>query len=148
MLIATLIELFERDLKRLETEIQTYRDESLLWQTGGDIRNSPGNLVLHLVGNLNHYIGGTLGHTGYVRNRDREFTDINIPRPVLLEKIRQTATVIRNTLSRLQAEDLESAYPLAVLGKKEMTTMFFLIHLTTHLNYHLGQINYHRRLTG
>jgi len=146
MLQETLIELFERDLGRLKAEVLAYRDESKLWHIDGEIKNSAGNLVLHLVGNLNHFIGATLGKAGYIRDREREFATKNIARGDLVEQIDATMRVIRETLAGLSAEDLGKIYPLEVLGKKNMTTMFFLVHLTTHLNYHLGQINYHRRL--
>jgi uncharacterized damage-inducible protein DinB len=53
--------------------------------------------------------------------------------------------VVRETLGKLAAADLTSQYPLQVLGYP-MTTTYFLVHLYGHLNYHLGQVNYLRRL--
>ena len=87
MLLSTLTELFVRDLEKLKTEIQQYRDENALWVTGGEIANSAGNLCLHLVGNLNHFVGATLGHTGYVRERDLEFSLKNVPRQEYLRPL-------------------------------------------------------------
>jgi uncharacterized damage-inducible protein DinB len=139
-------EIFIRELDKLEEEIKAYPDESGLWIIKGEIKNSAGNLCLHITGNLQHFIGAVLGKTGYVRNRDAEFADKNIPRSRLIELIQTSKKVINETLNQLTDENLMGNYPLQVLGK-EMTTRFFLTHLTTHLTYHLGQINYHRRLT-
>lgn len=142
---ASLIEIFDRDLNKLITEINLYKDEERLWIIKDGIGNSAGNLCLHLIGNLNHFIGAILGNTGYVREREKEFSLKNIPRKELIQSIENTITVIKESLSKLTATDFEKLFPLEVFGKP-MTTGFILLHLTTHLAYHLGQINYHRRL--
>ena len=147
MFTAELKEIFIRELDMLEEEINAYSDESGLWAVKSEIKNSAGNLCLHLNGNLQHFIGAVLGKTGYVRNRDAEFADRNIPRSRLIELIHISKKVINETLNQLTDENLVSNYPLQVFGK-EMTTRFFLTHLATHLTYHLGQVNYHRRLIG
>ena len=134
-------------MDKLEEEINAYKEESQLWVVKGEIKNSAGNLCLHLTGNLQHFIGAVLGKTGYVRNRDAEFTDKHVPRTRLIELIGTSKKVINQTLNQLTDENLMDNYPLQVFGK-EMTTRFFLTHLTTHLTYHLGQVNYHRRLAG
>lgn len=137
--------LFARDLNKLKTEIESYQDERNLWKTDKNISNSAGNLCLHLVGNFNHYIGATLGHSGYLRIRDLEFSLKDIPRAKLIQQIESTLEIVNSSLERLSPEDLHKQYPSEPLGY-EMTTGYFLIHLFGHLNYHLGQINYHRRL--
>lgn len=142
---ATLIEIFDRDLNKLITEINLYKDEERLWIIKDGIGNSAGNLCLHLIGNLNHFIGAILGNTGYVREREKEFSLKNIPRKELIQSIENTITVVKESLSKLSATDFEKLFPLEVFGKP-LTTGFMLLHLTTHLAYHLGQINYHRRL--
>lgn len=147
MLTETLTQLFERDLKRLANEISLYKDESHIWTVQKDISNSAGNLCLHLLGNLNHFIGATLGHTGYVRHRDDEFSLKNIPRQDLLLNISNCLIIVTETLQKLPEEDLAADFPIEVFGKKD-STEYMLIHLATHLSYHLGQINYHRRLIG
>ena len=81
MITDALTGLFERDLQRLKTEIELYRVEENIWIVKEGIGNSAGNLCLHLLGNLSHFIGGKLGHTGYVRHREDEFSLKNIPRP-------------------------------------------------------------------
>lgn len=145
MLKETLTGIFERDLKKLITEINLYPDEANLWIIKECISNSAGNLCLHLTGNLNHFIGATLGNTGYVRHRDDEFSLKNIPRQDLILNIENCILIINAALNELPEADLEKDFPLEVFGGK-IKTEFMLIHLATHLSYHLGQINYHRRL--
>jgi hypothetical protein len=145
MLKETLIEIFERDLQKLITEIKSYKDENNLWLVKEGISNSAGNLCLHLVGNLNHFIGATLGNTGYVRHRDDEFSLKNIPRQDLLLNMENCMLTVKNTLKNLPGEELEKDFPLEAFGRT-VRTDFMLVHLSTHLAYHLGQINYHRRL--
>ncbi len=142
---SSLIEIFDRDLNKLIAEINLYKDEDGLWVIKDGISNSAGNLCLHLVGNLNHFIGATLGNSGYMREREKEFSLKNIPRKDLIQSIENTITVVKESLTRLTATDFEKVFPLEVFGKP-LTTGFMLLHLTTHLTYHLGQINYHRRL--
>jgi hypothetical protein len=145
MLIETLKSLFNRDLHKLKEEIESYQTESQLWAIDKNIANAAGNLCLHLIGNLNTYIGAELGKTGYIRDRPMEFSSKDIPKDQLISKIDETILVVNNVLDCLTIADLESIYPQIVF-EKEMTTGFFLVHLSTHLAYHLGQINYHRRL--
>jgi uncharacterized damage-inducible protein DinB len=145
MLIETVKELFKRDLDKLKTEIASYKNEKAIWHIEKGIANSAGNLCLHLVGNLNTFIGAQLGNTDYVRNRELEFSLKDIPKAELIKKIEDTITVIDASLDKLSDEELNNEYPVIVFDKK-MSTGYFLVHLTTHLTYHLGQINYHRRL--
>ena len=145
MFIESLIKIFKKNLNKLKVEIELYDNESHLWLTEGEVTNATGNLTLHIVGNLNHYIGATLGNTGYIRKRDLEFALKSVSRIELLKQIDDTKAVVENTLRQLSEETIQKEYPLLVF-KESMTTGFFLIHLTTHLAYHLGQINYHRRL--
>jgi len=145
MLKDVLIELYERDLNKLKTEIEQFADEADLWQTSGEITNSGGNLCLHLTGNLKHFIGAVLGGSGYVRDRDAEFSSTGVSKEAMLADIGSTAAVVKNSLEKLTEVDFAKIYPIEVFGHS-MTTAFFLVHLTTHFNYHLGQINYHRRL--
>lgn len=144
-MIAALQQLFARDLERLHKEIESYRSEETLWIVENNVSNSAGNLCLHLVGNLNAFIGAALGDTGYVRQRELEFSKKNVPRAELLASVKATADMVQSVLHNFPEEKLGAEYPIAVFGEP-MTTEFFLLHLTTHLNYHLGQINYHRRL--
>lgn len=145
MLTETLISLFKRDLNKLKIEIELYKNETNLWLLHKDVTNCAGNLCLHIVGNLNAFIGAELGHTGYIRKRDLEFSLKNVPRQKLIEQIESVAVTVESTLTKLTTDDLKKDFPIKVF-KEKMTTGFFLVHLSTHLAYHLGQINYHRRL--
>ncbi|MFD1142680.1 DinB family protein [Larkinella insperata] len=144
-MIQTLKSLFARDLGRLRREIELYQDETKLWVVDQEIPNPAGNLCLHLVGNLNTYIGAVLGNSGYVRHRDLEFSLRDVPRSELLRKVDETLEVVLRSLDKVSEEQLREDYPMLVFDEKT-TTEFLLTHLTTHLAYHLGQINYHRRL--
>ncbi|WP_299247083.1 DUF1572 family protein [uncultured Lacinutrix sp.] len=145
MIVETLIKLFKRDLNILITEIEAYKEEKNLWIATETVKNSSGNLCLHLVGNLNAFIGAPLGNTGYVRQRDLEFSLKNVPKSELIKQVKDTIIVVENTLNSLLENDLQKEYKRRV-NEETMTTEYFLIHLTMHLSYHLGQINYHRRL--
>lgn len=146
MLTENLALLYERDLQKLATEIRAYKEEAHLWKKLPGTANSAGNLCLHLLGNLQHYIGAILGQTGYRRNRPLEFSRTDVPVKELSDEISATSGIVGNVIRRLDAEKIAGEmYPEQPLGTP-MTVEYFLLHLLAHLNYHLGQINYHRRL--
>lgn len=145
MLLETLQSLFSRDLAKLRKEIASYKSERAIWTIDKGIANSGGNLCLHLVGNLNAYIGAVLGDTGYVRNRDAEFALKDISQAQLLKMMDETIAVVEKTFPKISLSQLSEEYPEPVFDFS-MTTEYFLVHLAMHLGYHLGQINYHRRL--
>lgn len=136
------VQFFDKHLDALIKEIKAYPTESALWEIREGISNSPGNLVCHLVGNLNHYIGHGIGETGYVRNRPLEFSAKDIPSSQLIQDLESTKTMIRKVLI---SADFNADYPEELFGRPG-TVGFFMTQLLTHLTYHLGQINYHRRL--
>ncbi|GGX23563.1 DinB family protein [Aquimarina muelleri] len=140
-----LITFFERDLNKLITEIELYKKEENIWRTEKNISNSAGNLTLHLIGNLHTFIGKEIGKTNYVRNRELEFTQKNVPRKELIDSIHDTIQMAKKSLSSLTNQELQKEYPIMKFPKVE-TIEYLLIHLINHLTYHLGQINYHRRL--
>ncbi len=140
-----LVEIFGRDILKLKDELNNYKDEKMLWVTGEGINNSPGNLCLHLVGNLNHFIGSVLGKNGYQRERDKEFSLKNIPVSELNAMIERTSEVVLKTLTAMTEKDFDQDFP-EMKHDKFLKTDFMLLHLLAHFNYHLGQINYHRRL--
>ncbi len=145
MFVTVLRTLFDRDLAKLAHELAAYQHEPALWRTAPGISNSAGNLCLHLLGNLNTYIGAGLAHSGYVRDRDWEFAAPYVPRAELLAGLAATRRVVADALADLPEAQLAAPYPLLVW--EEPTSVGYLLqHLTTHLAYHLGQINYHRRL--
>ena len=145
MIIESIKELYHRDLRRLKQEIELYKDDETLWKIEGAVKNSGGNLCLHIVGNLKTYIGNGLAQIKYIRQRDLEFSDKYVDREELYKKIDETIQIVDQGLSKITDEQLIQDFPIVVWEKKtEMA--FTLIHLHSHLNYHLGQINYHRRI--
>jgi hypothetical protein len=145
MLINTIKSLLTQDLRKLREEIGLYKNQESIWLVEGKIANSGGNLCLHLIGNLNTYIGQQIGKTGYIRNRDLEFSLKNVPREELLRKIDETINIVNTSLDKLDETDLSSEFPMLVFEEKT-SIEYLLVRLSTHLSYHLGQVNYHRRL--
>jgi hypothetical protein len=140
-----LLTLFKRDLEKLVLELEAYESDANIWARAGEVKNPAGNLVLHLHGNLNMFVGKLLGDLEFARDREAEFSRSNVPRTELIAMVRATSAMLEAVLPALSPEDLEKPYPLEVLGYP-MTSGYFLIHLYGHLNWHLGQVNYHRRL--
>jgi uncharacterized damage-inducible protein DinB len=136
---------FEAALLQLKNEINSYSRPALVWQLHGEIKNSGGTLCLHLLGNLNHFIGAILGNSGYVRNREAEFADRNVPVGKMIKEIDELIYRINTILEQMTDEQLAAAYPLDD-GKIWKTNGARLFQLLSHLNYHLGQVNYHRRI--
>lgn len=136
---------FENDLNKLANEISLFQDEKSLWKTKEGITNSAGNLALHIIGNLKHFIGKTLGNTDYVRNRDAEFSLKDVPRDQIISGINELKEIIKNTLPKLSSEDLQKDFPIKI-REEAFSTQNMLVYLLAHLNYHLGQINYLRRM--
>ncbi len=145
MLSGWMMESFETQLNKLKTEINLYKDEADMWIVKGGISNSAGNLCLHLLGNVNHFVGHIIGGTGYQRNRPAEFADKNVPREELNNSIDALIEVVKKSLPKLNDKDMNKPFP-DKLGGKILEYGMALIHLSNHFDYHLGQINYHRRL--
>lgn len=140
--------LLTRELSAFSRELELFQDEALIWATAPGISNSAGTLTLHVCGNLRYYVGTVLGNTGYVRNRDLEFSARDIPRSLLQANLARTAEVVRTVLADLPDQSLAADYP-DVLGGPRMPTGLFLHQLSSHLAFHLGQAGYLRRvLTG
>lgn len=144
-MLQELIEIFDRDLERLKQEIVSFQDEKLLWVISGEVVNPAGNLCLHLVGNLNSYIGKNIGGYPYVRDREAEFKLKNVPKEKLIQQVEAVRSIVLTTLKRFDEENLQEEYVENVFGHP-MSNSYFLIHLTAHFSYHLGQINYIRRM--
>jgi len=145
MIIDSIKEIFIRDLHKVKEEISSYSEEEELWKIKLEIKNSAGNLCLHICGNLQHFIGAALGNTGYIRNRDAEFSKKKIAQKDLLKEIEITIKTMESVLNNLNDENLFQKYPLNGFGD-DIPTHFVILQLLVHLNYHLGQINYHRRM--
>jgi uncharacterized damage-inducible protein DinB len=140
-----LITFFENELNQLITEIGLYKNEHNIWKTEKSVSNSAGNLTLHLIGNLHTFIGKEIGKTNYVRRRELEFSKKEVPRAELIEGINDTIEMVKQSLASITNEELKNDYSILKFSKKE-SNEYLLVHLIKHLTYHLGQINYHRRL--
>ncbi|KXK56628.1 MAG: hypothetical protein UZ05_CHB002000097 [Chlorobi bacterium OLB5] len=136
---------YQNYFNNLKNEISQYKNESDIWLLKGEIKNSPGTLTLHLCGNLNHNFGAVLGGNGYVRNRDKEFTDRNINKAELLKLINETEKTVIPVIESLTPEEMSEQFP-EKFKDEEQTVYDAVIRLSFHFAYHVGQINYHRRL--
>lgn len=145
MLNSTLAYFYERDIRRLIEEVSLFRNEENLWRTQGSVKNSSGNLVLHIIGGLNYFIGAILAHSGYVRDRDQEFIRKGVKRSELIAQLEELIPMINETIHALTPEQMEAEYPI-FFDKPNTSTGYILIQLALHLNYHLGQVNYLRRV--
>jgi hypothetical protein len=145
MLLAAVAAILDRDLQALAREVQAYPDDAALWQLPEGVTNSGGTLVLHLTGNIQHYFGARLGNTGFVRDRAGEFSARGVPRAALLRQIEAARSAVRSAAEKMTDEVLEGDYP-EVVGGVRVAAGEYLIHLVSHFGYHLGQVDYHRRL--
>lgn len=139
----TFINLYSRDLDRLSNEVKLISDNHL-WETRPGISNSCGILVQHLIGNLHHFIGTQLGNTGYKREREREFTNTGISKKELLKQIGELKEMIGTVVSAIKENDFQINYSPDF--PYDATVFEGLMHLYGHLDYHLGQVNYLRRM--
>ena len=142
MLNRVLANFYERDIRKMIEEVNLFRNEEDLWRTQGSVKNASGNLVLHIIGGLNHLIGATLAQTGYVRNRDQEFIRKGVERKYLVAQLEELIPMINKALN---AQHMEAEYPL-IFDNAKRSNSYVLVQLSLHLNYHLGQVNYLRRI--
>jgi hypothetical protein len=142
MLNSVLANFYERDIRRLIEEVNLFANEDDLWRTRGSVKNSSGNLVLHIIGGLNHLVGATLAKTGYVRDRDQEFIKKDVARKDLVAQLEALIPMISKTVNTL---NLEAVYPI-IFDDIKTSNNYVLVQLLLHLNYHLGQVNYLRRV--
>ena len=134
-----------RDLKSVKDELNAYPDDATVWAMPPGAPNSGGTLALHMAGNLQHFIGAGLGQKGYVRDREGEFGRRDVPRAELIAEVERAEKVIADVLLEAPSSMLDGDFPLAV-GGRHLPRQLFVLHLTGHLSYHLGQLDYHRRL--
>jgi hypothetical protein len=145
MLATILANFYERDLHKFIYELSLFKSEENLWKTKGSVKNSCGNLALHIIGGTNYLIGNVLANTGYVRDRDQEFMQKDVPRNELIAGLEAVVFLINQTLIAYTQNQLEAEYPILFDGMKR-SKVYVLTQLLSHLNYHLGQVNYLRRV--
>jgi len=145
MLLRSVAAILDRDLRALRREIEAYPDERSLWQEVPGVSNVAGTLALHLAGNIQHYLGARLAGTGYVRDRAAEFARRNVPRSELLREVEAARAAVQSALSGPSAPDPGDDFPEPIAGAR-VRIGDYLVHLATHVAYHLGQVDYHRRM--
>ena len=141
----SVLTILERDLAKVIAELNAFQQEQNMWKLQGTINNSAGNLALHISGAVSHFIGAVLGNNGYQRNREKEFSDKNTPRDEVILKIYEAIASIKAVLPYIEEDEMQKEFPEKI-GGQTLSIGFFLTHLISHINYHLGQINYHRRI--
>jgi len=142
MLNSVLASFYERDIRKMIEELNLFRNDENLWRTQGSVKNSSGNLALHIIGGMNHLIGATLAQSGYVRDRDQEFIRKGVERSELVAQLEELIPMINKTVNAL---NIEAEYPL-IFDNEKRSNSYVLVQLSLHLNYHLGQVNYLRRV--
>jgi hypothetical protein len=145
MLIPVVQAMLLRELAAVQRSVEAYPDDASLWALPKGLPNTGGTIVLHLAGNLQHFVGAVLGGNGYRRDREAEFARRDVPRAELEAELENTVNAVRRTLPKLREETLAQPYPEKV-GGQVLPTGVVLVHLATHLAYHLGQLDYHRRV--
>ena len=145
MWVAATAAILDRDLQALAREVAAYPDDAALWQTPEGVVNSAGTLVLHLTGNIQHFLGSRLADTGFVRDRTAEFFARDVPHGTLLREIDAARAAVRSAAAKVTADSLELDFP-EIVGGMRVATGEYLMHLVSHFAYHLGQLDYHRRL--
>jgi hypothetical protein len=142
MLNSILANFYERDIRKMIEELNSFKNTGNLWRTQGSVKNSSGNLALHIIGGMNHLIGATLAQTGYVRDRDQEFIRKGVERGELVAQLEELIPMIRKTVNAI---NMEAEYP-RMFDDEKRSNGYVLVQLSLHLNYHLGQVNYLRRI--
>jgi hypothetical protein len=144
-LTSTIAHLMLRELDTFKRQIEAFPDDEGPWTAQPGIANTAGTLALHCAGNIQHFIGARLGGTGYVRQRDLEFSRRGVPRKEILAELDRSIDVAR-WLSGKSDADIPAVFP-DPFGGKLVNTDVMLVHLAVHLGYHLGQADYHRRIS-
>jgi len=112
------------------------------WHNPYAYGNSVGHLVLHLTGNLGYYIGARIAQTGYVRDRELEFTESG--RPLKAEVLRRFDDTIAMVVATIEKQsDSDWTLPYSAEREPEAKGRFSaFFRCATHFYHHVGQINY------
>lgn len=146
MLSSEIADLYARDLQRVAQELRAFPDTDAIWKTAPGVTNAAGTLALHLEGNLREFIGRQIGNVDYTRDRPLEFSARGVAQDELIGRVESVGKLIPNVIEGLSDGDLAEVRADPIAGVQGSVQMI-LIHLHAHLNYHLGQIDYLRRVT-
>jgi len=112
------------------------------WSNPRGYGNSAGHLVLHVTGNLNYYIGARLAGTGYVRNRDLEFTDASgRPKEEVLEAFDRAIAMVAGAIRGQSEEDWMRDYS-AEREPQAKNRFTIVLRCAGHAYHHVGQMIY------
>ena len=136
--------LYLREIATLERELDLYPDERSVWKELPGLPNSAGTLFLHLAGSLQYFFGAVLGESGYIRDRAAEFSERDVPRSELKRELSRASQGVRAAFANLSEDRLGQVFAVQ-FADAEFSIRLTLLQFLTHLVYHLGQIDYHRR---
>lgn len=122
-------------------ELATPLSEEQFWTKPFPFGNSFGNLVLHLTGNLNYYVGAQMAETGYVRDRPREFSEASRPpNAEVMKKFDEAVEIAVRTIRNQSADDWSKPY--SGTGVDAKNRFEIVLQCATHLHHHIGQMVY------
>lgn len=145
MLLKELETLYLREVAALERELDLYPDDASVWKELPGLPNAAGTLFLHLSGSLQYFFGAVLGNSGYVRDRAAEFSKRSVPRDEIRQELRGARQGVIAAFANLTEDQLKQVFPIQYADAK-LSTQLTLLQFLSHLAYHLGQIDYHRRV--
>lgn len=145
MLLEDLKAMYLREIATLERELALYPDDASVWAALPGVPNPAGTLFLHLAGSLQHFFGAALGKSGYVRDRAAEFSKRDVPKSELEQELANARQSVIAGFAALTEDRLEETFPVR-FADDSFSTQLTLLQFSSHLAYHLGQIDYHRRV--
>ena len=144
MFIESIHRIMIRELQGLKSELLAYQNEGDIWRSVPGLPNTAGTIGLHVAGCLQHFVGAQLGDSGFVRDREAEFSRRDVSVAEIVGELDQTIAALDETFARLEEAAMERPFPQEIAGVRP-TVGEYLVHLLSHLAYHLGQVDYHRR---
>jgi uncharacterized damage-inducible protein DinB len=136
---AALTDRFTANAARIH-ELAAPLREDQFWQKPFIFGNSFGNLVLHLTGNLNYYIGAQIAHTGYIRDRPREFAASTPSKEESLRRFDEAVAMAVKTIGAQSPEDWSAEY--SGTGTDANNRLAMVMQCAAHLQHHIGQMIY------
>ena len=144
MFIEHIHHIMVRELEGMKREILAYRDEADIWRSTPGIPNTAGTIALHVSGCLQHFVGAQLGRSGFIRDREAEFSRRGVSAAEIVADLDEAIGAVDATFAGLEEDAMNRPFPQEISGVRP-TAGEYLVHLVAHTAYHLGQIDYHRR---
>jgi hypothetical protein len=128
--------------RRVHALSETLSEEQF-WTKPYPYGNSFGNLILHITGNLNYYIGAQIADTGYVREREREFTENALAsKEEILRRLDETVEMVVATLETQTAESWSNEYQAINASDSVKDRFSIFLGCAAHFHHHVGQMIY------